>query len=730
MNVRFNLTITTMLLALSLTAANKTIVPAEIYRTGATANKIPARQASQIIKNNYFVAWNSKDNYDYRVCLIFEVRPETLQLSSPQILNAKLKFTMAPWEKGRNALTVDQLADHGGNVGNLMYQQAATTILTDGFNQKQYQLDITDIVRDTIAKGNQRLIFRFSQDNDQDVILPDGKRIVPFGGKQSDRVMINSGGTIGTPAIEITYSEKIPLASTRTEPQSHDASTWQVNATSAISDHANIETEKSLANIIARIGNKPATVILSGSSRYAVKNKLEIPENIELVFRRGAVMAIEPTAELIINGYVNAGPFQIFDQQGKIGGAIKNPTVFPQWFGASGNAITDDTIALQQAVDFACNSMVLNVNLGRGKFRITKTLNCTNTRRPGTVRRDNLQIHGSSFFTEIIGDTGDEHAIIDVSGSQWLELQNFRIRSGTKNPSTVGIFSGCPKILPQCQNQVYHLYINLHDNINANSGKGTIGIWNFAAEENTYQSVYIAANRPVILTAFNNNPGDPLKLNFQNSYLEMLKVHSLGMVTFSGECFLNAIGRKAPAVTTNCANTVRFENTYLGGVPAGGKNAVAFEVYGSLVNLNYTGVTESLSSFMKLHGLLINGNINVTYGNIADKDAPLLRLGNRSKIVNTTFKFQLEAFADRNLFALEDQFVINNDPELSKKIKAGQVDDIAPEAGLRVEEVKSTALINSFIYTNLSNGHLNIPEVLKKASRNSFIYGRDKEIKL
>jgi hypothetical protein len=409
-----------------------------------------------------------------------------------------------------------------------------------------------------------------------------------------------------------------------------------------------VSSADSLRSTITKIGKLPATVELVGNTTYPIPEDLTVPENITLRFQNGAVFSVAAKKALTIQGGIEAGLYPIFSGTGVIRGEVKVAAIFPQWFGAKGNSKADDTVALQRAVDFAGISNVFCVNLNRGQYRITKTLDCTNTRVPGTIKRDGLKIFGSSFtHTAIIGETGKDHAVIETSGSQWLEFDNFSINAGPKNSSTVGIFTGCPSVLPQSQNQIYHVCIGLGDDMTANGGNGTIGLWNFAAEEHTYKSLYISANRPVVLTAYNGTNG----FNYPHSYVKLLAVHSLGVTTFTGECFLVTVNKTAPAVTTVDVNSLNLQNTYLGNVGTfAGKNTCAFDIRGSLTNFTYSGTIEGLANFAQISGELINANVNCVFGGVANPKEAVLALTENGKILNCDFKIALCEYPGRNLF--------------------------------------------------------------------------------
>jgi len=216
------------------------------------------------------------------------------------------------------------------------------------------------------------------------------------------------------------------------------------------------------------------------------------------------------------------------------------------------------------------------------------------------------------------------------------------------NPSTVGIFVGCGAVLPQSQNQRIHVFVAMHDDMKANGGKGTIGIWNFAAEENTYYSVFIMANRPIVLTVANGSNG----WNYEKSYVEQLSLHSLGMTAFTGECFLKAM--QGPAITTIHVNSLSMQNTYI----AGRKGTAVFDVTGGLMNLNYSGTIEGVASLFQISsGELIGSNVDCVFGNLEDKTEPVILLGPDGKITNCDIKINCSgepSMGDRNLLAVKE----------------------------------------------------------------------------
>jgi len=134
--------------------------------------------------------------------------------------------------------------------------------------------------------------------------------------------------------------------------------TYVVDATEA--DQGAAGSGGSVKDYVDAIGaTKTATLLFSRSdssdtTTYTFSTSESIPSNIEMVFEKGAILAIDGGVTVTINGSINAGLYQIFSGAGDArGGAIAaTDKIYPQWWGAVGDDSTACTTALQAAIDF------------------------------------------------------------------------------------------------------------------------------------------------------------------------------------------------------------------------------------------------------------------------------------------------------------------------------------------------------------------------------------------
>lgn len=333
----------------------------------------------------------------------------------------------------------------------------------------------------------------------------------------------------------------------------------------------------------------------------------------------------------------------------------------PEMFGAVPNDNVDDAAAIQAAIDATCSTVGGTVRpahtiiFSEGTYLVNSIINLTNTRTSATLQRDGITLRGQGKTRTVIkGKTGSGKAILDVTGSQFLTLENLSLVSdGTTGSSTIGVYSGLFSVLQQTQNQlISNVAVFMHDDTSANNHSGTIAFWNFGGEENTYHSIYFKANRPAIFTAQAGTPG-----SYLNAFSALASSHSLGVTTFSGECFLEALASVYPALELVDVNSLEAQNLYISGSVSPGITPTQFQairIRGGATNCRLRGTIEGFSGSLEIFGRLMNSVVDFQYGNTNLPGKHVIRLihGSEGYITKSIIRMQFSQESTRPVWAV------------------------------------------------------------------------------
>jgi hypothetical protein len=185
---------------------------------------------------------------------------------------------------------------------------------------------------------------------------------------------------------------------------------------------------------------------------------------------------------------------------------------------------TDDSGALNKAIESAIVGNLGTIQLPCGQIMLNKPINLTN-RSNLTFRGCAANLDYGNLFptnlTQVLCNTGT--VCVDMTGSSSMKLENLALRISNKypQPSTVGILMGRDNAAGgggvYCYsqfNQFDNVYIFSDTSDKTNSGRGYIGIYNIGAEHFIISRVKIIAPTPLFFAATNilklESPYQPL----------------------------------------------------------------------------------------------------------------------------------------------------------------------------------------------------------------------------
>lgn len=171
---------------------------------------------------------------------------------------------------------------------------------------------------------------------------------------------------------------------------------------------------------IGDIGSSETTLVVD-TPPDPVNSPLTIPTNVTLDWRSGGVLNGSSTVTL--NNPIVAGKYQIFSPSLSISGSIVSPTLDPSWWGAKGDGVTDDTPALQGALNYAVSASA-TLDLGN-KTYITTGLTLSGAADRLKIQNGTLKLSGSGI-------------VLDINGVTALGFSNFSLENVVFDGGLVG----------------------------------------------------------------------------------------------------------------------------------------------------------------------------------------------------------------------------------------------------------------------------------------------------
>lgn len=213
-----------------------------------------------------------------------------------------------------------------------------------------------------------------------------------------------------------------------------------------------------LSAVITAIGSAQKTLRIA--TAQSLSANLTIPANVTLEFTDTGSISIASTKTLTINGPILAPDRQIFSGSGAVSlaGSSSNQAVRAEWFGVKGDGVTDDTTALQAAIN------ALGVSGGIIRTNGTVVLNPALLAFPALTNTLTFEVYGAwkPSTTLVLPNRANW---VGLGGATNLQFQNAGPTAGIIPPS-----GNIPTLIVRGSND--HLIKNL-----AISGNSGIGIY-------------------------------------------------------------------------------------------------------------------------------------------------------------------------------------------------------------------------------------------------------------
>jgi hypothetical protein len=196
------------------------------------------------------------------------------------------------------------------------------------------------------------------------------------------------------------------------------------------------ENYASINAAVAAIGATPA-ILLTGTTaaKRTLTGNLTIPATLALRPSPGCPIIAAGAYTLTIDGPFEVGPYQVFSGFTAVGLSLA-PRIYPQWFGALGDGVADDTAAIQAAADAAAAAgSLLFAPVGNYKVTSTVTLKCS-----GDLSLAHFKADGSLFSPAIrVGPTSGDPLV----GSTYLFDADLKLPKVTNTGKPATGWAGC-----------------------------------------------------------------------------------------------------------------------------------------------------------------------------------------------------------------------------------------------------------------------------------------------
>lgn len=141
---------------------------------------------------------------------------------------------------------------------------------------------------------------------------------------------------------------------------------WDRNAGIIVTQSQITDGITTIGGTLTTIGSDETTLNISSAKVISVDTTF--PVTLSVVINKPGILTINDGITLTINGPFNAGLYQVFTGLGNVvfNGAIN--VIYPQWFGAIGDKITDNAIPFQKTLNAARGRITVHIPSGFYNF--------------------------------------------------------------------------------------------------------------------------------------------------------------------------------------------------------------------------------------------------------------------------------------------------------------------------------------------------------------------------
>lgn len=175
----------------------------------------------------------------------------------------------------------------------------------------------------------------------------------------------------------------------------------------------------SISAAVAAAAINGGTVWSSGSA-HTISANLTIPANVSLQFTNGAAWSVNSGITLTVNGYISAGPYQIFSGAGNVVYNALNVEAYPEWWGAKGDGTTNDSAAIQRAMAAAKVLQFRPVSYRIGS-KVTIPQNKFLKLKGGGYRLTTFLVAASIIGFEYVRNSAVGGTVMEVDGIEFVE---------------------------------------------------------------------------------------------------------------------------------------------------------------------------------------------------------------------------------------------------------------------------------------------------------------------